>query len=78
MFESLPISPTCRSTSSIARRYTEQQPIVTKLKNNDGTIQDLLELVSRSTQNIRLCVLDYAGLSDDPVDVKNFIRYESV
>ncbi|KAI7847084.1 hypothetical protein BDC45DRAFT_611280 [Circinella umbellata] len=67
------VSPTCKSTSSIVRRDTEQQSIITKLKNNDGTMQDLLEVVSRSTQNIRLCVLDYAGLSDDPVDVRKFI-----
>ncbi|KAI9271582.1 hypothetical protein BDA99DRAFT_500460 [Phascolomyces articulosus] len=72
------VSPTCKSTSSIVRRDDRQTPIIAKLKNTNGTMQDLLEFVSRSTQKIRLCVLDYAGLSDDPVDVKKFIRYESV
>ncbi|KAG2218671.1 hypothetical protein INT45_007840 [Circinella minor] len=33
--------------------------------------------ISRARQDIRHCVLDYAGLLDDPVDIKKFIRYEN-
>ncbi|CAO3588538.1 unnamed protein product [Absidia cylindrospora] len=60
-------------------RSKASQPLLSRdLKNNetflDGDTQDLFYYVSKCTSKVRLCVMDYAGLSTDPQDVKTMMK----
>jgi hypothetical protein len=40
----------------------------------DGDTQDMIDFIAHSIKKIRLCVITYAGLSNDPDDVEVFIK----
>ncbi|KAI8137805.1 hypothetical protein BJV82DRAFT_332219 [Fennellomyces sp. T-0311] len=68
-------SPSCLASSALVRRdYTIDRTILSKLKTCDGHMQDLCGFLSTTTANVRLCVIDYAGLSDNPRDKQSFIK----
>ncbi|KAG0173708.1 hypothetical protein DFQ28_008301 [Apophysomyces sp. BC1034] len=45
----------------------------------DGNTQDMFQYISICTKKVRLCVIDYEGLTNDPVDLKNTLSlYKSI
>lgn len=36
--------------------------------------EDLFAYLSTCTKKVRLCIMDYAGLSNDPNDVERFLK----
>ncbi|KAG1390200.1 hypothetical protein G6F58_013060 [Rhizopus delemar] len=45
-----------------------------KIKYKDGHFQDFVMLAKSSSANIRLVILDYAGLTTNPEDLLKLIR----
>ncbi|KAI8079280.1 hypothetical protein BDF21DRAFT_383424 [Thamnidium elegans] len=44
------------------------------LENIKGDCQDLINFITMSTKYIRLVVIDYAGFSTNPDDIRSFFR----
>ncbi|KAI8093728.1 uncharacterized protein BX664DRAFT_295635 [Halteromyces radiatus] len=40
----------------------------------NGNTQDMFAYISSATKNVRLCVIDYAGISTNPEDIKKTMR----
>ncbi|ORY95336.1 hypothetical protein BCR43DRAFT_298147 [Syncephalastrum racemosum] len=68
------VSPVCKSTSPQIKRDYDDNPLAKRLTGVDGTMQDTLKLFSQSGKSIRLCVIEFAGLTDDPNDLQQFLR----
>ncbi|CAO3588533.1 unnamed protein product [Absidia cylindrospora] len=70
-------SPTCSSTSKILERDSSGDKdkifILNNLAGCSGDAQDMIKFITRSTKQIRLCVITFAGLSNDPRDVEVFL-----
>ncbi|KAI9006258.1 hypothetical protein CLU79DRAFT_712803, partial [Phycomyces nitens] len=74
MCTSVYASPCCRSTSPLVRSDSDGCSTINMLDNINGNMQDLLEVAAKPGRMIRLCVIDFAGLTDDPVDLIKFLR----
>ncbi|KAI9492215.1 hypothetical protein BDB00DRAFT_883568 [Zychaea mexicana] len=48
----------------------------TSLAYCEGDTQAMIDFIGHSIKQIRLCVISYAGLSNDPGDVAIFLKYE--
>ncbi|KAI9006711.1 hypothetical protein CLU79DRAFT_712393, partial [Phycomyces nitens] len=65
------------SSSRITERDYGTNKAELELTGCAGNTQDMLSFFADSTKHIRLCVIDYAGLSNDPDDVYNTLKYIS-
>lgn len=50
----------------------------TNLAYSDGDTQAKIDFIGHSVEKIRLCVISYAGLSNDSDGVVIFLKYENV
>ncbi|KAI7896026.1 uncharacterized protein EV154DRAFT_493246 [Mucor mucedo] len=48
--------------------------IIYKVSHVRGDCQDMLDYITMSNRTVRLVVIDYAGLSTNPDDLKEFVR----
>ncbi|ORZ14246.1 hypothetical protein BCR42DRAFT_467087, partial [Absidia repens] len=71
-------SPTCSSTSKILERDSnvdkDNTLILDNLSGCSGDAQKMIQFIARSTKPIRLCIITFAGLSNDSRDVEVFLR----
>ncbi|KAI7861047.1 hypothetical protein BDC45DRAFT_600798 [Circinella umbellata] len=66
------VSTQSNSKETLTERDIPWPSIMNEVKSVDGTMQDLLKYV-RSQSKICMVVLDYAGLSTDEEDIKEFL-----
>ncbi|KAI8646597.1 hypothetical protein BD408DRAFT_326951, partial [Parasitella parasitica] len=59
------------ANDSIAKRDATTPPYT--FDDCSGNIQDLITKITKSARQVRLVVIDYAGLSTNPDDIKLFI-----
>ncbi|KAI8145149.1 hypothetical protein BJV82DRAFT_555722 [Fennellomyces sp. T-0311] len=52
-----------------------KKEIMDRLSMCNGTTQDLFSYLSNCNKNVRLCIIDFAGLSTDPADITSFLKY---
>ncbi|ORX57060.1 hypothetical protein DM01DRAFT_317890 [Hesseltinella vesiculosa] len=74
------VSPVCTADSPLLKRdlvlTATAVDAVNELRHNDGDFQDLIMFAKATNLSIRLVVLDYAGLSSNPADLREFTKYE--
>ncbi|KAF7720550.1 hypothetical protein EC973_007544, partial [Apophysomyces ossiformis] len=66
-------SPCSSSTQPLLERDWPKPDLLAKLNGCDGDTQDLFAFLSTCTEKVRLCIIDYAGLSNDPDDVQKLL-----
>ncbi|KAI9006602.1 hypothetical protein CLU79DRAFT_689887, partial [Phycomyces nitens] len=59
------------ASNIIAERDTTSQQYT--FEYCSGTTQDLIKMITKSARSIRLVVIDYAGLSTNPDDIRLFL-----
>ncbi|SAM02254.1 hypothetical protein [Absidia glauca] len=69
-------STSSTSSSSINERDFEAREgiIANTLDHCDGDTQDMIDFVGHSLKKVRLCVISYAGLSNDSDDVSKLLK----
>ncbi|KAI8988607.1 hypothetical protein BDF20DRAFT_999000 [Mycotypha africana] len=69
------LSPMCSSGSKLCQRDTKPNlNIMDGVRHKHGDMQDLIMFAKSTNFSVRLVVLDYAGLSTDPMDVRKFVK----
>ncbi|KAI7851028.1 hypothetical protein BDC45DRAFT_538670 [Circinella umbellata] len=69
------VSAMSSSTQPLLLRDTPvNKEVMDRLSPCDGTTQDLCSFLSSCNKMVSLCIIDYAGLSNDPKDVKTFLK----
>ncbi|KAI9023650.1 hypothetical protein CLU79DRAFT_700729, partial [Phycomyces nitens] len=69
------VSPICKSDQPILERDSpKQDDLLLNLKGSHGDISDLVARVHFSQKPFRLVVIDYAGLSTSPNDIRVFLE----
>lgn len=75
--ERIYVSPKTLSTKSIMERDygdVDKGVIVGQLSGCNGDTQDMLVYLASTLNDVRLCIISYAGLSNDPDNVYEFLR----
>ncbi|KAL7310803.1 hypothetical protein PS15m_010249 [Mucor circinelloides] len=76
--EKVYVSPICRANSDLLARDESPtatvQSILDQLRFQNGDMQDFIMFAKTTTSPIRLVVLDYAGLSTNPLDIRIFVK----
>ncbi|KAI8377761.1 uncharacterized protein BYT42DRAFT_479246, partial [Radiomyces spectabilis] len=57
-----------------ARDANSKPSSIPQFQDSSGTMQDMMETITKSPKKIRLVVIDYAGLTTDPDDLKWFMQ----
>ncbi|KAG2210434.1 hypothetical protein INT45_009088 [Circinella minor] len=73
--EEVYVSPQCFANEPILER--DSPPLdhfYSSIKDCNGGITDLTKRIHYTQKNIRLAIIDYAGLSTSPNDVRNFFK----
>ncbi|KAF1796182.1 hypothetical protein FB192DRAFT_1405552 [Mucor lusitanicus] len=74
--EKVYVSPVCFASSLLLERdfSNNTATVMDKNKYKDGHFQGFVMLAKSSSANIRLVILDYAGLTTNPEDLLKLIR----
>ncbi|KAF7721277.1 hypothetical protein EC973_004970, partial [Apophysomyces ossiformis] len=73
------VSPNSSSTTPLLVRDCPKPTTLTKLHGCDGDTQDLFAFLSTCTKKVRICVIDYAGLSNDLDNILEMLKlYKNV
>ncbi|KAI8331391.1 hypothetical protein BC941DRAFT_403846 [Chlamydoabsidia padenii] len=76
--EKVYVSPMCSANSELMRRdyhrTASTTTVLQQLRFHDGDMQDFIVFAKTTTMNIRLVVLDYAGLTTKPDDLRKFVK----
>ncbi|KAK4516954.1 uncharacterized protein ATC70_000282 [Mucor velutinosus] len=69
------VSPICKADQPILERDSpKQDDLLLHLKGSHGDISDLVARVHFSQKPFRLVIIDYAGLSTSPDDIRTFLK----
>ncbi|KAI8047843.1 uncharacterized protein B0P05DRAFT_565257 [Gilbertella persicaria] len=69
------VSPICKADQPILERDSpKQDDLLLHLKGSHGDISDLVARVHFSQKPFRLVIIDYAGLSTSPNDIRIFLK----
>ncbi|KAI7901466.1 uncharacterized protein BX663DRAFT_437538 [Cokeromyces recurvatus] len=69
------VSYSSEASSSIeSRDVKDGVKTLAKLKNVHGNTQDLINVVSSTSQRIRLVIIDYSGLCTNHTNIFQFVR----
>ncbi|KAI7873584.1 hypothetical protein K492DRAFT_138863, partial [Lichtheimia hyalospora FSU 10163] len=66
------VSTNCNSSSALVKRDSRNAGSGFDL--GDGDAQGMFEFIAMSTKKVRLCVIDYAGLTNNPSDLKSTLE----
>ncbi|KAI7861400.1 hypothetical protein BDF14DRAFT_373284 [Spinellus fusiger] len=66
------VSPCSSLSERISMRDMKESEIINKLENVHGNTQDMISYIT-TTENVCLVILDYAGLTTDGTDLRNFV-----
>ncbi|KAG0166085.1 hypothetical protein DFQ28_000675 [Apophysomyces sp. BC1034] len=76
--EKVYVSPMCSVNSELMirdyHRSATTTTVLQQLRFQDGDMQDFIVFAKTTTVNIRLVVLDYAGLTTKPDDLRKFVK----
>ncbi|KAG1457092.1 hypothetical protein G6F46_009909 [Rhizopus delemar] len=56
------------------RDFRDNIKTLEKIKDVHGDTQRMIDFISLSKQKVCIVIIDYAGLSTDPVNIQQFIR----
>ncbi|ORE04237.1 hypothetical protein BCV72DRAFT_337436 [Rhizopus microsporus var. microsporus] len=74
LVDTVPVSPCSNASSSFSERdLSDQYEVFSQLKNVHGNTKDMLNYVANNN-NIYIVSLDFAGLSTNVSDLKEFVR----